>query len=294
MAFAMIRGTGHPDAACDHIAESLAEEYVRRDPLARCDIRVMGGHGVLFVAGNIKTDADFDAGAVVRRAVGEIDPMLSLEPFVTLERMDGMPLAGASAPVSVFGYACDETPEKLPPHVAYAKRAAEEIERLRKEDPDWYWCSADFDVGILTPKKGMIRVSHVPSMALDDVRMRVASALSRVLPELDWKVNPSGPDTRGGLAGAVGSSRHVLSGGVFGSTLPSPPQSSGLHPSHPAKKGSKLAREAAAELVSAGLGRAVWVELTYLADEIFPSAMRIRNERGQDLSASLDPMRFSL
>jgi len=294
MAFAMMRGSGHPDAACDHVAESLVDEYVRRDPLARCDIRVMGGHGVLFVSGNIKSEADFDAGAIVRRAIGEIDPMLSLEPFVSIERMDGMPLVGAASSVSVFGYACDETPERLPPTVAFARRAVEEIERLRKEDPDWYWCSADFDVSIQTPKKGIVRVSHVPSIALEDIRMRVASALSRVLPDLDWKVNSSGPDTRGGLAGAIGSSRLLVSGGGYGSVLPSPPAASGLHPNHPAKKGTQLARAVAQELVAAGLGRAVWIELTYLPDEIFPAAMRIRNERGQDLSASLDPTRFSL
>jgi S-adenosylmethionine synthetase len=294
MAFALRRGAGHPDAACDHVAESLVEEYVRRDPLARCDIRVMGGQGVLFVSGNIKSEADFDAGAIVKRAIGEIEPMLSLEPFVSLERMDGMPLVGATSPVSVFGYACDETPEQLPPAVAYARRAVEELERLRREDPDWYWCSADLEVGIQTPNKGFVRVSHVPSMALDDIRMRVASSLSRILPELDWKVNASGPDTRGGLAGAVGSSRLPPAGGNYGSALPSLPGSSGLHPRHPAKKGALLAREAARELLSAGLGRAIWIELTYLPDEIFPAAMRIRNERGQNLSASLDPMRFSL
>ncbi|MEI7511864.1 MAG: S-adenosylmethionine synthetase N-terminal domain-containing protein [Candidatus Uhrbacteria bacterium] len=294
MAFALARGSGHPDAACDHIAESLAQEFVRRDPAARCDIRVMGGHGVLFVVGDLKSEADFDAGAIVRRATGEIDPMLSLEPFVTLERTDGMPLAGAPAPVTVFGYACDETPEHVPLPVALAKRAAEEIERLRRDDPDWYWCGADFEVGVASAKKAMIRVSHVPSIALDDVRMRVGSALTRLMPDLEWKINPSGPDSRGGLAGAVGSSRLSVPGGTFGSALPSTPPSSGLHPSHPAKKGSGLARECAVELVTAGIGRAVWIELVYLPDEIIPATMRIRNERGQDLSASLDPLRFSL
>lgn len=297
MAFATARGSGHPEAACDHIAESLVAEFVQRDPHSRCDIRVMGGHGVLFVSGHLKSDADFDAGAIVQRATGEIDPLLSLEPFISLERMDGMPLVGAATPVPVFGYACDETPERLPVVAAYAQRCRDELERLRREDPDWYWCGADFDVSMQSRTRGvlgLVRLSHLPSIAIEDVRMRCASALSRLLPEVEWRVNPAGPDTRGGLAGAIGSSRLGLPGGAYGSALPSAPASSGLHPTHPAKKGSRLAREVALELLAAGLGRAIWVELTYLPDEINPASMRIRNERGQDLSASLDPMRFSL
>ncbi|HVM90828.1 MAG TPA: S-adenosylmethionine synthetase N-terminal domain-containing protein [Verrucomicrobiae bacterium] len=293
MAFAMSRGSGHPDTACDHVAESLAAEFLRRDPAARCDIRVMGGHGVLFVSGHVKSEADFDAGAIVRKACGEIDPLLALEPFVSLERPDGMPLAGSPSPVSVFGYASSETPERLPPAVAFARRGRDELERLRREDPDWYWCGSDFEVSV-HGTHGLARVSHVPSIALEDVRMRVASALARVLPDLDWKVNPAGPETRGGLAGAIGSSRLPVPGGAYGSSLPDTSWSAGLHPRHPAKAGSRLAREVAVDLVDRGLGKAIWIELVYGPDEIFPAFMRIRNERGQDLSASLDPSRFSL
>lgn len=289
----MARGSGHPDTACDHIAETLAAEFVQRDPQARCDIRVMGGHGVLFVSGNIRSEADFDAGAVVRRAVGDIDPMLSLEPFVSLERMDGAALAGASSPFVAFGYATNETAERLPPVAAFAARAREELMRLRREDPDWYWCGSDFDVSV-HGSTGLVRVSHVPSIALEDVRMRVASALSRLLPDLDWRINPAGADTRNGLAGAVGSSRLPVPGGAYGSALPDVARTAGLHVGHPVSRGNALAREAAIELVDRGLGRAAWVELVYGPDERKPAAMRIRNEHGQDLSASLDPMRFSL
>jgi S-adenosylmethionine synthetase len=293
MAFAMSRGSGHPDAACDRIAEALAEEFMRRDPASRCDIRMMGGHGVLFVSGHVKSEADFDAGAIVRQACGEIDPLLSLEPFVSLERMDGMPLAGASSPVSVFGYATAETSERLPLVVACARRGRDEIERLRREDPDWYWCGADFDVAV-SGLRGAVRLSHVPSIALDDVRLRAASALTRLMPEIEWRINSAGPETRGGLAGSIGSSRLPLPGGAFGSALPDVAVSSGLHPGHPAKRGSRIAHEVAVDLVDRGLGRAIWVELVYGPDEIHPSSMRIRNERGQDLSASLDPSRLSL
>lgn len=296
MAFASVRGPGHPDEACDKVARALVDEYVRRDPESRCDLRVTGGHGTLFVSGEVRSRADFDAGAVVRGALSEIDPALALEPFVSIERMDGTLRTTADA-CAVFGYATDETPEHLPRHVVRAQEIAAEIARLRREDPDWYWCGADYDVSVSLEKKkslAVIRLSHVPSIALDDLRLRTASALSQRWPELDWKVNPAGPDTRAGLMGRIGSSRQSPSGGRYGSTLPDRMGGAGLHASHPANRGAELARNAAAELVSSGSCGAAWIELVYLPDDFQPTSVRVRTDKGADLDVRLSPEHFSL
>lgn len=300
MAFASVRGPGHPDEACDRVARALVEEYARRDPESRCDIRVSGGHGTLFITGEVRSQADFDAGAVVKTALSEIDPALALEPFVSIERMDGAWRASPDAQV-VFGYATDETTERIPLHVARAREIAVEIERLRREDPDWYWCGTDHDVSVCsvgaqhaTPLQGIVRLSHVPSIALDDLRMRTASALSRRWPELEWKVNPAGPDTRGGLMGRTGSSRLASPGGRYGSTLPDVPSGTGFHASHPANRGAALARNAALELVSSGSCRAAWIELVYPPDEILPSSVRVRTDKGMDFDVRLSREHFSL
>ena len=313
MAFASVRGPGHPDEACDKVARALVDEYVRRDPESRCDLRVTGGHGTLFVSGEVRSQADFDAGAVAKAALSEIDPALALEPFVSIERMEGALRTTADA-CAVFGYATNETPERLPLHVVRAQEIASEIARLRREDPDWYWCGADYDVSVYVghsvgarhvgarhvgarhavPLHAVVRLSHVPSIALDDLRLRTASALSRRWPEFDWKVNPAGPDTRAGLMGRIGSSRQPPSGGRYGSTLPDRSSGAGFHASHPTNRGAELARNAAVELISSGSCGAAWIELVYLPDDVLPTSVRIRTDKGADLDVRLSPDHFSL
>lgn len=297
MAFAYLRGPGHPDEACDRVARALAEEYAKRDPESRTDIRVMGGHGALFVGGDIRSQADFDVGAAAKAAVASIDPGLSLEPFVSLERMESLPARGSADPHSVFGYATDETPERVPLVVAYARRVIAEIERLRREDPDWYWCGADFDVGVSQEKNrtyASVRVSHVPSIALEDLRLRVSSALSKPLPEIEWRINPAGPDARNGLAGRIGSSRQSPLGVGYGSALPRNASGAGFHPTHPLNRGAELAQNAASELVASGACKAAWVELVYLPDEWLPASVRVRTEKGAAFEARFPREFFSL
>lgn len=297
MAFAFVRGPGHPDQACDRVARALVDEYAKRDAESRGDIRVMGGHGALFVSGEVRSMADFDVGSAAKSVLASLDPSLSLEPFVTLERMESLPVRGAAEPISVFGYATDETPERLPLVAAQTRRIADELERLRREDPDWYWCGADYEVGVLLEKGkalATVRVSHVPSIALDDVRMRTSSALTRVFPECEWRINPTGSDARGGLSGRIGSSRVTVPGGEYGSALPQNPSGAGWHPMHPLNRGVELARRCALELVQAGACHAAWVELVYLPDEVLPMSVRVRTEKGAAFDARFPREFFSL
>jgi len=106
-------------------------EYVRRDPLARCDIRVMGDM-VLFVSGNIKSEADLMRAPLCAAPSARSTPCCHSNRCLSNGWTDA--LVGAASSVSVFGYACDEL-RTLPPTVTCARRAVEEIERLRKEDP---------------------------------------------------------------------------------------------------------------------------------------------------------------
>lgn len=297
MPFACARGPGHPDEACDRVAAALAEEYVRRDPEAITDIRVVAGHGALFVVGEIQSSADFDVAAVARRALGSIDPTLDFEPFVSIERMRAPSSLGTAEALTVFGYACDENPSHLPAAVFQARRIAEEIERLRKEDADWFWCGADYDVAVthgLSRPFASVRFGHAVVASLTEIRSKAAAALSSVAPDLDWRINPAGADTRGGLAGRSGSSGQLVPGGGYGSALPSNPSGTGRSPSHPFNRGAELARIACRELVDGGKGHAVWIELLYPSLERKPSILRARNERGEDVSADLDPSRFSI
>src|SRR5690349_18557812 len=98
MRTALKRLPGHPDEACDLVAEAIVDEYMRRDPASRVRVSVSGGRGVMFVAGDVLSQADFDVSALVKRTLGslgitdDVEPFVSLEP-VTSERVAAMHLA---------------------------------------------------------------------------------------------------------------------------------------------------------------------------------------------------------
>src|SRR5512147_2353597 len=85
MQTATSRLSGHPDHACDLVAEAIVDEYLRRDPTSRVRLSVSGGRGVLFIAGDVCSQADFDVSAIVKRTVGSLGVTDDLEAFVSLE-----------------------------------------------------------------------------------------------------------------------------------------------------------------------------------------------------------------
>ena len=138
MRTARIKLPGHPDKACDLVAEAIVDEYLRRDPATRIELSVTGGHGALFISGDVASEADFDVAALVNRTLGSIGVMDEMEPFVSLERVVAEQLpafaSGPELPVIVTGYATSETPERIPSPVLFAKRIAKRLQDLREHD----------------------------------------------------------------------------------------------------------------------------------------------------------------
>lgn len=288
MSWAHVYGPGHPDMACDLVAAAVAGEFLKRDPSAVLDVRVMGGHGVLFVSGESKSQADFDVAGAVRRTLGSIDASLVLEPFVALE-----PIANElrTSIVTASAYATAETPEAVSPAVARARGAARELESRRLRDPEWFWLTPDYEVS--APEKMdselVVRVGHTDGVTIDAVRTRVGLVLSAYGP---LRVNMSGPDVRGGLLKQIGASGRLQN--ADGLKLPTQATGAGLPLAHPANLGRWYARAAAREIVAAGLGQAVRVSLSWLPLESRPSSVEARNEKGERLETRIDATRFDL
>lgn len=85
MRSALARLPGHPDAVCDLVAETVVDEYLRRDPATRIRLSVAGGRGAIFVSGDVMSTADFDVSAVIRRSIGALGVMADMEPFISLD-----------------------------------------------------------------------------------------------------------------------------------------------------------------------------------------------------------------
>lgn len=299
MSFACVRGPGQPDVACDLVAASIVEEYLRRDAASRTNLRVAGGQGVLFVAGEVSSSADFDVSAVARRTLGACGVMATLEPFIAIEPMSAawtQPI-GSRETLTLTAYATSETPERLPLARALAQRIARGIETKRTRDADWFWCGSDFEVAVELQGREtlvIVRAEHVDAKTLLEVRPQIENVVREVAPEADIRVNPAGEESAAGLAKRVGSSGQNNSAEMYGAALPASRSGVGYHLVHPLNLGAWLLRSVAREAISRELGKAVLVQATWLPLEARPHRIRIRNERGQDLSIHFSLERFDV
>lgn len=298
MRTATVRLPGHPDQACDMVAEAIVDEYVRRDPESRLRVNVVGGRGVMFVSGDILSQADFDVAALVRRTLGAIGVTDDVEPFVSLEPVSSERIAAfrlpSEIPTTVTGYATAETDLFLPAPVALARKIAKELHEAREQDAEWFWLGPDSEVTVIAkdhaPSRIVVMVEHA-NEPLASVRQRIADRLRPLIGEVLLEVNPTGPRERRGLAGASGASGRGPS--VYGSFLPAFPTCIGRDPSSVEKAGAWLLRSAAISAVRAG-ARSVLIQATYSPEEMRPFALMARDERGRDITSSIPLEALSL
>jgi S-adenosylmethionine synthetase len=117
----------HPDKLCDQISDAILDAHLAQDPDARVAADVIGGHGKVFVTGEVTSRAkDIDVPAIVRRIAGDVEAIVHLAPQST-EIAQGVDIGGAGDQGIMVGYATNETPELLPLEYVLARRLNKHI-----------------------------------------------------------------------------------------------------------------------------------------------------------------------
>lgn len=112
----------HPDKLCDRISDAILDAYLAKDPEARVAAETCGGHGVVFVTGEITSNAEVDIPAIVKKIAGENLEIHTKIVKQSPEIAQGVDTGGAGDQGIMVGYACDDTPELLPREVVLARR----------------------------------------------------------------------------------------------------------------------------------------------------------------------------
>lgn len=110
----------HPDKLCDRISDAILDAHLAVDPLARVAIDVAGGHGTVFVTGEVTSKASVATEEIACRIAGDVEVIDRLAPQSN-EIAQGVDAGGAGDQGIMVGYATRETPELLPLEVAMSR-----------------------------------------------------------------------------------------------------------------------------------------------------------------------------
>jgi S-adenosylmethionine synthetase len=294
---------GHPDKLCDQISDAIVDHFLIQDPYARLRIECAVSSAIVFIAGHFATTAKVDLTHVARKVIKRIgydqqdfnsktcsiltapqgsSPdkyFLFNEHEMTEKEIEKI---AVKTQATVFGFACDQTPNFMPLPIWLARRLSRQLSTVRLQGTLPY-LMPDGKVQVAVEYKDRIprrihsltvtasqRSVHRPSMKTlhSDIRETV---INPVFEDQDIKldkktrlfVNPDGPFLGGpGVhSGLTGRKSGVDTYGEFsrhsGNAL------SGKDPSRIDRVGAYVARYAAKNVVAAGLAKECEITLSY-------------------------------
>ena len=278
----------HPDKICDQISDAILDAHLIQDKHARVAIDVAGGHGTVFVTGEVTSKAkNIDVAGIVHRIAGDIEVVEHIAEQ-SHEIARGVDTGGAGDQGIMVGYACSETKELLPLEVVLSRKLNQ---YLYKKWP--------FDGKTqVTLKNGEIvsvvaSFQHAPSAQL---KKAVASwlnteTLANVVEDVEFHVNPSGDWAQGGFDADAGLTGRKLVVDNYGPRIPIGGGAfSGKDPSKVDRSAAYAARRVAVDYLKKEKAKEVFVYLAYAIGHDKPLEATVvvdgREERveGYDLS----------
>lgn len=278
----------HPDKICDQISDAILDAHLTQDPHARVAIDVAGGHGTVFVTGEVTSKAtDIDVAGIVRRIAGDVEVIEHIFAQST-EIANGVDTGGAGDQGIMVGYATSETKELLPLEVVLARRLNQYI--YEKWDYDGK-TQITLEDGVIV--SAVASFQNAPGKKL---RERVEAwleqqKLAKVSAKVELHVNPAGDWQQGGFDADAGLTGRKLIVDNYGPRVPIGGGAfSGKDPSKVDRSAAYAARRIAVDYLKKESAKEVHVYLAYAIGHDQPLEATVvvdgREERveGYDLS----------
>lgn len=304
---------GHPDKLCDLIADTILDDILAVDPAAHVAVEVMACGRRIIVIGEITTvvrpKLRASTRATLRRAgynpnrflvyvwVRRQSPDINAGVSTSLEARFGeegaFVLQGAGDQGTVYGYATNETDERLPLPLVLAHEICRRLDTARiqgtitgiksdgKAQVTVRYDDTGQPVGVETV---VVSVQHEAGKDLDELAAEVRSlivapACIPYLPinaDTDILVNPSGRFVTGGPKADSGVTGRKLMVDTYGGLAAHGGGAfSGKDPSKVDRSGAYMARLIAKTIVDAGLAEECLVSISYAIGKADPLAFQV-------------------
>lgn len=204
---------GHPDKLCDQISDAILDAYLEQDPSARVAVETVGGHGKLFITGEVTANAKVDIPAIVKRLAGDVELIEHLVKQ-SYEIARGVDPGGAGDQGIMVGYATDETPEYLPLETILSRRLNQYLYETWPHDGKTQ----------ITLKDGAIVavVASFQHSVGDELRTAVNEWLAdqKTIKNVAVHINPTGDWEQGGFDADAGLTGRKLVVDNYGPSIP--------------------------------------------------------------------------
>ena len=295
---------GHPDKVCDRISDAVLDAILAEDPMARVACEAFATTDFVAVMGEITTKANINIPAVVRDAVryiGYTKPGLGFNaesceilckikeqsPDIAMGVNNSLETRGSAMDADtgagdqgmMFGYACDETPEKMPMPIMLAHKMAMELTRVRKNGTLPY-LRPDGKTQVTVEYDGdkpvrieavVVSTQHDPEVSMDKLSEDIKKwVIAPILPpelvthDTKYFINPTGRFVMGGPHGDCGlTGRKIIVDTYGGYARHGGGAFSGKDPTKVDRSGAYMARYIAKNIVAAGLAKRCEIQLAY-------------------------------
>lgn len=304
---------GHPDKLCDLIADSILDACLRKDKLSRVACEVMATKGKIIVAGEITCSGKIDIRQVVCNVLRDVgynpwkftvlvfvhrqSPDIAAGVDNAIESRNGIKnvyeVMGAGDQGTVYGYATNETHEKLPLPLVLSHRIVKRIDDCRRGKiikgilPDGKaQVTVEYEDG--KPKRVktvVVSVQHDKDKTQEELKSNI---LSNVLPQCfddfptdddtEILINPSGRFVVGGPAADTGlTGRKIMVDTYGGLASHGGGALCGKDPTKVDRSGAYMARYIAKNIVASGLADKCEVALSYAIGKANPVAVDVNS-----------------
>ena len=294
---------GHPDKVCDQISDAVLDAILAEDPNGRVACETFASTGMITVMGEITTSTYVNINDIVRKtvidigydapeksfngdtcavmtAIHEQSPDIAMGVNDALETRSGDTTdTGAGDQGMMFGYACTETPERMPLPIALSHRLARRLAEVRKDGTlPWLYPDGKTQVTVayeddkpVAVDTVVISAQHAADVSQETIAEEILKHVvipivpaALLTPETRFLINPTGRFVNGGPAADTGLTGRKIIVDTYGGYAPHGGGCfSGKDPTKVDRSAAYAARYAAKNVVAAGLADRCQIQLAY-------------------------------